>query len=658
MLHPGVRTTKAARRLDHGPLITDAISSEESAIWQALNLAADMIAPPPKRNAAQWADSHRVLPEGSDTSGAWRTPAEWREIYAAAGLTEDWYKYRYVVLPCPSQSGKTEFLFNVIGHRLDDGPRYPVLYIGPTEDLTKDLVRDRVRKFVDSTPSLYDRMAKGQADAVLQKKINGIPWSFGWAGSAAQLASRPVGLVAIDELDRMPLDVGAEGSPFELADARTKRYQNAKVLVVSSPTIWGASPIWDRFELGTMHMWTWRCLSCGGPFVPEMKFLVWDDNSGPDDARASARLECPHCGHRHENHDKKALNQSGEYIRYRLLREAERVKYAVLDRYVIDEDPQDRLTASFWFSGLVPQWTAWGLLAYKLAAAKERADPNIIQSVVNTWFGEPFIERGEAPDLSEVLANVQDYQPRTIPAGVQVITCGVDVQKNGLYYLVRGWGYNEESWLLDYGYLAGETVFDSVWLRLADYMRSGIGTHKIHMTLIDSGYRPQFDDRPRPDHVVYSFCRRYDGGNCFPAKGRESMDVPVRPRLIDYSFGGVLVRGGVRLFLCDVSAIKRWLHSRLTWPADQPGRFNLHAKTEISYADQILSEEEIREPSGKLKWVRVNRENHYLDCEVYARAAAIYLRVGDLAEQPKHTESRPQGDKPQPPPKFQRRSLF
>ena len=657
----GVKRQRIGHYSKKGQMSIENISSDESAISQALYQVADILKIPPRRTAAQWANENRVLPEGTDQSGAWKTPPEWIEIYEAAGLTGDGKKYRYVILPCPSQSGKTELLLNIAGHRLDDGPRVPILYIGPTEDMTKDLVRDRVDKFLRSTPSLWDNTARGQAYAVLQKWIKGIPWSFGWSGSAAQLASRPVGLVMLDELDRMPTDVGNEGSPFELALARTKRYQQGKVLCVSSPTIWGSSPIWDRFEQGTMHMFSWRCASCDEYFVPTKENLLYDDTGDADLAYQTATIACHHCGQEYTDEDKNKLNENGKYIRHRKLEDEETAKNSVFDRYVPDEDQTQRISASYWFSGLVPLFTSIKTLAYKLHSANLGGDPSVVQSVVNTWFGEPWAESGDAPSLEEVMHNVADYSPENVVFGIQKITCGVDVQKNGLYYVVRGWGYNSESWLISYGYIAGETAYDNVWMRLQRFLEQGIDGKKIDLTLVDSGYRPQFDDRPRPDHIVYSFCRRVKSVNVHAAKGRDGGEVPVRVRHIDYTHGGVVIKGGVRLYLTDVTSIKRWIHQRLNWPPDQPGRFNLHKETDNKYAMQLLAEEEARKPNGQVYFMKIRRENHYLDCEAYARAAAMSLRVDELKEIKKPlnaSKSTQKTENKQNRERFDRRSLF
>ena len=85
---------------------------------------------------------------------------------------------------------------------------------------------------------------------------------------------------------------------------------------------------------------------------------------------------------------------------------------------------------------------------------------------------------------------------------------GVDVQKKGMYYVIRGRGYNSESWLLEHDYIAGDSTHDVIYDVLWMIIHQPIGDRMVDTVFIDSGYKPQSDDYIRPDHAVYSFSRR------------------------------------------------------------------------------------------------------------------------------------------------------
>ena len=132
-------------------------------------------------------------------------------------------------------------------------------------------------------------------------------------------------------------------------------------------------------------------------------------------------------------------------------------------------------------------------------------------------------------------------------------------------------------------------------------------------------------------------------GQIFPSKGRDTMDTPHQVRDIDYSIGGKLIKGGVRLYHVNTDYWKRWIHSRVNWPPEaETGGWHLHNATTESYCRQIVAEEMVIKASGKAVWVRKSKENHYLDCEVLAACAAHSLGVQHLQAVPDETTQRVQ----------------
>lgn len=529
-------------------------------------------------------------------------------------------KYRQVIGVMGAQMGKTEALFNIIGHRFDDGPQMPALYIGPTEKQVRSVSNDRVKKMLISTPSLWAKTAKGHRDKVTEKWIAGTRLGFGWAGSATELASHPAGLVLVDERDRMDSDAGGEGDPVVLARARTKTYPNAKVGVFSTPTIEGGSPIWALFLEGTAGKWAWNCPDCGDWFVPRLELLKWPQDCTPAEAHKAAHLCCDHCGTVIENRQKEKLNAAGQFLYH---------EDHGGDLVPIGFEAPDNRTASFWVSGLASPWQSFGDIAEIVVAAYRSKEPERIQAAINTYAGEIWKTRGDAPAWAEVYALRKPYAPGSMPEGVQMITAGVDVQKRGLYYVIRGWGFNSESWLLDNGYIAGETEFDNVWLLLARHLeREFPGGLRIQRMFVDSGYRPG-DKYRRPDNQVYLFARRH-AGRVYAAKGHDTQDRPLKTSKVDMTLSGKTIKGGVTLWHCHTDYLKTWLFSRIRWPEGDPGGWHIHNEIDEDYCRQIVAEEVVTKPSGKRVWILRQKDNHYLDCETLAHAAAMSLQVHTL----------------------------
>lgn len=597
------------------------IRSDAHTLSARIRAAASIMRPPPSRTADEWADTERTLPPESPEPGPWRTS---RVPYMVAPMrAASDPRYSTIVLVCGAQMAKTEAILCILGHRFHDGPYVPAMYVGPTEKQVRTMSGDRFRKMINSTPVLAERLERGHRDKVTEKYIAGVRLGFAWAGSATELSSHPVGLVVVDERDRMINDVGGEGDPVELARARLKNYPAGKLIICSTPTIEGASPIWALYEESTLGKWGWQCPHCSVWFVPRLELLHWPKDCSPSEAAKLATLGCPSCGAEITSDAKPVMNRTGRYIPHTIGDDGEHV--------ALDEE-RPSSTAGYWISGLASPWRTFGQSAEVVVRAYRSGEQERIQAAINTEFGELYRTRGDAPAWDEVAQRRLPYRAGDVPPGVQLITMGVDVQKRGLFYVIRGWGFNSESWLLRHGFIAGETEFDSVWVLLASVQAELYrgGTMALRRAFVDSGYRPG-DKWKRPENAIYMHCRRHHG-LAFPTKGHDSQDRPIKAHDIDVNVGGRMIKGGVKLWHLDTDHLKSWLFVRIRWPQDQPGGWWIHADADEDYCRQIVSEELLVKPSGRRIWLRRSRENHYLDAEVNALAAGISLQVHSLQQ--------------------------
>jgi len=615
--------------------------------------------PPPSRAAWQWAKDKRELPPGSAEPGPFNPHrAPW-----VIGITEAIRNPRYnnVVGVMGSQMSKTDgCILNAIGWKLDDDPQ-PILYIGPTRKNTESISRDRVGKMIMGVQSLKEGLLSGKQDKIAEKFVNGVRLGFGWAGSATELASHPAFYVFIDERDRMGGDVEGEGDVNTLADARTATYDGCTV-TTSTPLIgdveciidddtglerWDvsdnvASPTWRLWQEGTRHEWAWPCPTCFEYFIPRFKLLAWPEDSTPQQAFKESRITCPHCGELHDDSRKEWMNDRGVFVapRQKIKAHSEDVE-AVEIRNIDSTDLYEQITygdfhptaeestdATFWVSGLCSPWRSYGHRARTFLNAVRSNEPGRIQAAINTGFGELYRLSGDAPDWQQLRELIEDYRDGQVPDGVKVVVCSVDVQKESLYYVVRGFGVNYESWRIEAGQIFGKTDQDYIWNQLADLLQKKFDGFPIYRMLIDSGYKP--GEKSNPKNQIYYFCRRFHGW-AFPIKGQERMDKPLRPSKIDVNYRGKIIKGGLQLWHLDSDYFKSFVHARLEWPEDQPGRFHLSQDTDDDYLKQITAEAKIIKPSGHVVWVKIRKDNHYFDCEYMNFAGAHMLGVERLS---------------------------
>lgn len=585
---------------------------------------------PRARTPNEWADANRYLPPGSAEPGKWRSARTPYMIPISKACSEP--RYKRVIAVMGSQMGKTAGLFNVIGHRLDDDPA-PIIYIAPTRNNIDNVIEPKLTELIKSVPSLWEKLAKGKKVTKTHKRIAGVSLRLAWAGSPTELASDSAVLVLVDEIDRMIDDVKGEGQVFELAEARTSTYADGKVIGTSTPTLgnvdtfvhpitglehWAvsdtvASPIWRLWQEGSRHEWAWPCPSCKQYFIPRFKQLWWPEKSSPDQARSKARLKCPTCEFLIEDHQKSELNRRGCFV-------APGQSIDIQGNIRGEADTQTTDTASFWVSGICsfsPKKTL-GFLAKKFLAAVKSQEPERIQSVINTDFGECFKVGGDAPAFTIVLDRKRGYQQGQVPQGVNLLTAGVDVQKNRLVYVIRGWGKNYESWLIEYAELWGETDQPQVWQQLSELSTKQWQGLSLSRIAIDSGYQTQ---------AVYEFCRLHKH-LALPTKGHDTLDKPFKKSDIDVNVRGKILKQGLQLWHFNTDHMKSWVHSRIEWPSDQKGGFWLPQDISEDYCKQLVAEQRSVKPSGKVAWIKVKQHNHYLDAESLAYLAVRIVSSG------------------------------
>jgi phage terminase large subunit GpA-like protein len=616
----------------------------------------------------EWAIKNRRYPAGTGKPGP-RDPGLTPYVIPwARALADGSGKYRRVVLITAAQSGKTDAMLDVIGSRLDTRPT-PTIYVGPSLDFVTNQFEPRLMELFDQAPALSGKIARGQKNKKTRKTVAGVQVRLAHAGSSTALKSSSAGLALVDELDQLAADVRGQGDPLSLIIARGDTFSDFVCGIASTPSIgvgdvendsisgldfWKMappedlqSPIWRLFQTGTRHHWAWRCIHCTEFFIPRFAHLKWESGQGegehkttPAQARRSAYVQCPGCGAVLTDQDKPELNAGGVFV-------APGQSIAV-DGEVLGEPP-DSSTLSFWVSGLASPFVSFGQRAETYLDAVREASVEKIQVSINAGFGELFsVGGGDAPSWAEVAECRSEYKLGEIPVGVRVLICSCDVQKNRIYYIVRGWGERATSWLIECGVLYGETIDEAIWSDLGDLIREGTGGRPLRLVLIDGGYRPGGVDE-LPLNRVYDFARQYPRLVRVTKGSSTPMRTPLVSSNIEVTRSGSAAKAGLKLLRLDTDRFKSELFERIRRPQGQPGAWYLPHDASEDYCRQVVSEARVRLASGRIKWVRRSRENHYLDCESMNVAGAHLLNVARIGAMPGPKAALPQDDVPRAP---------
>ena len=540
-----------------------------------------------------WADSNRIMPPGSPFPGKWstdRTP--YLRAPMRAFVDPD---VSTVVAILRRQRGKTELAVNCLGWMWDTCPA-PSLWINPTEKLARSFAKDRVRKMFATVPRLQDRTQESLPGS-LEKFVDGVRFGIGWAGSRVETASHPSKFSVIDERSRMTEDIGGEGDPVRIVQAGGGMFPGATTIIISSPTEEGICPTFDWWAQGTKMRWCWRCPECGEWFVPCLATAKYPGKASYETIRAEACIACPEC--EHEIRDDKREEITADYV-----------PSTINEEGIVSLAPGLAVrnsVASYWVTGLSDQITKIGEAMESYARAVRTGKEADIQANVNAVHGELFkvkIERLQSD-------SVRERQVPDIPAeDIQLVTVGVDVQEDCLYYVVRGWCPLVTSYLLDHGRILGSTEYLDVWLHLTRALDHEFCGLRPQMTLVDSGHQTA---------MVYEQCRLRTGWE--PAKGQQTMDKPYRDTLVDESARGRPLKT-LRLWLHSVDVWQQWLNARLVWPFGEPGAWYVPHGIDDEYCEQVVNQG-CRVTRGKRQWMALgNRDDHYRDCELLAAIAA------------------------------------
>ena len=282
-----------------------------NAIEECVDQVIAALEPPPKLTVSEWADLNRRLSsEASAEAGDWRTdraPYQ-RALLDALTPNSPWER---VVFMSSSQVGKTECLNSFVGYIIDRDPG-PVLVVQPRVEDGEAWSKDRLAPMLRDTPCLHGKVADVRSrdanNRVLHKRFQGGSITIAGANSPAGLAMRPIRYVLLDEVDRYPPSAGTEGDPVSLAVKRSTTWWNRKILLVSTPTVKGASRIESWWLRSNQQSYWVPCPECGAHQV-----LVWPSVEWPQGQPEDAKYRCAHCAALIPSHRKAWMLARGEW---------------------------------------------------------------------------------------------------------------------------------------------------------------------------------------------------------------------------------------------------------------------------------------------------------------------------------------------------------
>ena len=554
--------------------------------------------PPERLKVSEWAEKYRILDSKTAAlPGPWRN----RKTPYLVGIMDELLNYETeeVIFCKCTQVGGSEAMLNMIGYIIQQDPS-PTMVVYPSEKLAESISENRLQPMLKASPTLSELFREYQSQK-LELQFSGMYLSLVGSNSPSALASKAIKYLMLDEVDKYPSNTKKEADPIALARERTKTFANRKIYMTSTPTV-REGHIWKAMENADIikHYFV-PCPHCGEMIEFKFDNLRWPNREGMSDHdRADmAAYVCQKCGCTIDDYQKDKMLREGEWR-------------------TVSQRGSGKKRVAFWINTLYSPFVRFSEIALEFMKSKD--DPEELQNFRNSWLAEPWEDMATRTDEDMVFDRRTEVPELVVPDWAKFLTGGVDVQKNCLYFTVRAWGDYITSQALYYGQVSSFADIDRI-MNLT-YQNAAGDPFVVQLCLIDSGYEAD---------STYEFCLT-NSEWAMPVKG-SSTQMTSHYKLSEVNRPGHKA-DGIQLVITDGDKYKDMIASRMHKP-NGTGSWMVHRDTELNYAKMVTAEQKINVRSGGKvvqKWVPKAQhiDNHYLDTEVYAMAAADIMGVRTL----------------------------
>lgn len=386
-----------------------------------------------------------------------------------------------VVLCWGTQLGKTLTQTVYLAYRLAEDPG-PTLWVMPTEALARSFSETRLMPLLESCEPVRAKFPLDSSRIkILQFDLIDSTTNLVGSNSPANISSRPVETVFLDEIDKFAEASEKEAAALALATERTKAFPRRKHIMASTPTL-ESGDCWQQYLAGTREKYLLACPHCKKEIELVWDHVRWDKDARGEDGKwdlgrvsASAHYACQECGGKITDTQKRSMLDKG--------------------RWKATNDKPEPRRRTFHLSSLYSPTISFGQAAVKFLT--ERVYFVGLQNFVNGWLAMPWQDQFSDED-KPIPAGAFTMRSAWDQAAVGLM--GVDVQQDSFYVVVRLFNEKGESRL----WLAEKAVS---WDQVELIFRSVPAQKKFGC--VDSGYRTK---------EVYRVCSR---NNWLAMKGED-----------------------------------------------------------------------------------------------------------------------------------------
>ena len=454
-----------------------------------IHKAVQVLRPVERVTVSKWAEANRVLPDSNSIPGPWRNSVTPYLVEIMDAFSDEMVEE--IIFVKPTQVGGTSAMENMLASAIAQDPA-PAMCVYPSDDLAERTVESKLDPMIKSCKVLAAKYRINDSKKLALKFTDMVVYLTG-ANSPADLASTNIRYLFMDEVDKFPGASKKEADPVSLAKERTKTFFNRKIFMASTPTL-KTGHIWKAKEAADVekHYFV-PCPHCGA-FI-ELKFaqIKWpskEDVPENADRAEMATYVCQECGCVITDQDKGKMLAAGRWKPVR-------------------QKTQHPKSVAFWMNTLYSPFTRFSDIAREFMRSKD--DPELLHNFANSWLAEPWEDTKLKTNAEMVMERQTETPEWTLPPWTKLVTGGIDVQENCLYWTIRAWGDYMTSQNISHGQALSMGEVERI-MNTELTMPNGEKV-MVNLALMDSG--DQTED-------VYEFCA-LNSDWALPCKGTTTM---------------------------------------------------------------------------------------------------------------------------------------
>lgn len=560
------------------------------------------IQPPKKQKISQWIDTGVVkFVDGPHMGLPWNLFNFQREC---VDISQERSTKKIVLQSC-SQLLKTTVLQTIAFNLIANDPCN--FAFGSSSEAEVKKFRDgkffpAIQSSEVLKPLVTDKSDKNAANNAKQTQfVNGTYCYWLNLNTPGNLRGITCRVVLLDEVSNV--DIGDEGSPIKLAEARTSTFGDDALTVVSSTPLYKDDLINSEYNQSDQRRYYVQHTCGGEPYTfeweqVEFKFKTLDNGRGIPDA-TTARLLCPHCQEHIDEHTRHQMVNNGFWKSTYDKGEKGVIGYQISRMYsplnTIDEMVVNYASAMYNFN---------------------------LQTFYNNELGLPYEDEYQKEISVTKLESLceHDISIKSIPEDCYGIVIGCDQQLDRLEATVLA--FNEKNmYVLAHEFFYGNdcTKIESpAWNELDKFCKQEFKTLSGRIVPVLSVFVDSSNGNATD--TVKKFTRRWN--KYHPIKGSSS----TKGELFKKS-----TTAGYELMILNVheqkNTIRKMLNLMLTEPEHAP--VQLRFSTSLLNTDYFeqLTAEELKPAGGQLVWrlKKGKKRNEALDCLVYAMIAVSHV---------------------------------